>query len=54
LYDELSLGEISQLMHYSSAGHLSYQFKKITGLSPSFYRQLKRRRKDNLENLWFM
>jgi hypothetical protein len=30
---------------------LSNQFKKVTGLSPSFYKQLKQRRKDNLENL---
>ena len=51
LYDELSLTEISNKLHYSSAAHLSNQFKKVTGLSPSFYRQLKEKRRANLENL---
>lgn len=51
LYDELNLTEISYKLHYSSVAHLSNQFKKITGLSPSFYKQLKRKRKDNLENI---
>lgn len=51
LYDELNLTEISYKLHYSSVAHLSNQFKKITGLSPSFYKQLKQKRKDNLENV---
>ena len=51
LYDELNLTEISYKLHYSSVGHLSNQFKKITGLTPSFYKQLKQKRKDNLENM---
>jgi AraC-like DNA-binding protein len=51
LYDELSLTEISYKMHYSSVAHLSNQFKKITGLSPSFYKQLKHKRMGNLENM---
>lgn len=51
LYDELSLTEISYKLNYSSVSHLSNQFKKITGLSPSFYKQLKQKRKANLENL---
>lgn len=37
-HDELNLNEISFKMHYSSAAHLSNQFKKVTGISPSFYR----------------
>lgn len=37
-HDELSLSEISFKLHYSSAAHLSTQFKKVTGISPSFYR----------------
>ncbi|WP_430403041.1 helix-turn-helix domain-containing protein [Fluviicola sp.] len=41
LYDELNLTEISYKMNYSSVAHLSNQFKKITGFSPSFYKQLK-------------
>jgi AraC-like DNA-binding protein len=51
LYDELNLTEISYKLHYSSVSHLSKQFKKITGLSPSFYKQLKQKRKGNLENM---
>ena len=51
LYDELNLTEISYKLHYSSVAHLSNQFKKVTGLSPSFYRQLKQKRKQNLENM---
>jgi AraC-like DNA-binding protein len=51
LYDELNLTEISHKLHYSSVAHLSNQFKKVTGLSPSFYKKLKQMRKGNLENL---
>ncbi len=51
LYDELSLKEISYQLHYSSIAHLSNQFKKITGLTPSYYKQLKIKRSQNLENL---
>lgn len=51
LYDELNLSEIAFKLHYSSGAHLSNQFKKITGLSPSFYKQLKKKRKGNLENM---
>ncbi len=41
LYDELNLTEISYRMNYSSVAHLSNQFKKITGLTPSHFKQLK-------------
>jgi AraC-like DNA-binding protein len=51
LYDELNLTEISYKLHYSSVAHLSNQFKKVTGLSPSFFKQLKLKRKSNLENM---
>ena len=50
LYDELNLTEISYKLHYSSVAHLSNQFKKVTGLSPSFYKQLREKRISNLEN----
>mgnify|MGYP005845231033 CR=1 FL=1 len=50
-YDELSLSEISYLLQYSSVAHLSAQFKKITGLTPSYYKLLKKNRTINLENL---
>jgi AraC-like DNA-binding protein len=51
LYDELNLTEISYRLQYSSVAHLSNQLKKITGLTPSFYKQLKQKRQGNLENL---
>lgn len=51
LYDELNLTEIAYKLHYSSVGHLSNQFKKVTGLSPSFYKKLKQKRNGNLENV---
>lgn len=51
LYDELNLAEISYKLHYSSAAHLSNQFKKVTGLTPTFYKNLKNKRRNNIENL---
>ncbi|MCC6371868.1 MAG: helix-turn-helix transcriptional regulator [Bacteroidia bacterium] len=51
LYEELNLTEISYKMHYSSVAHLSNQFKKITGLSPSHYMQLKDKRRKPLEEI---
>ncbi|SFB71760.1 helix-turn-helix domain-containing protein [Kaistella jeonii] len=50
LYDELNLSEISYRLNYSSVAHLSTQFKKITGLTPSFYKKLGQKRKKNLED----
>jgi len=41
VYDELNLTEIAYKMHYSSVAHLSAQFKKVTGLTPSHFKQLK-------------
>jgi len=51
MYDELNLTEISYRLNYSSVAHLSNQFKKITGLSPTYYKKLTQLRKNNLENL---
>lgn len=48
LYDELSLKEISHRMNYSSASHLSTQFKKITGLTPTIFNRLRKKRNENL------
>jgi YesN/AraC family two-component response regulator len=50
-YDQLNLTEIAYKMHYSSAAHLSNQFKKITGLSPSHFKNLKDLRRGTLENV---
>lgn len=41
LYDELNLTEIAYKLHYSSIAHLSSQFKKVTGLTPTYFRKLK-------------
>ena len=51
VYNELNLTEIAYLMHYSSVAHLSAQFKKVTGLTPSHFKQLREKRRDMLENL---
>ncbi len=51
LYNELNLTEISYKLNYSSVAHLSNQFKKITGLTPSYFKQLKKNKRLVLENL---
>lgn len=51
LYDELNLTEISYRLNYSSVAHLSNQFKKVTGLTPSYYRALKHRKRRTLDNV---
>jgi AraC-like DNA-binding protein len=51
LYDELTLTEISYRLNYSSVAHLSNQFKKITGLTPTFYKGLKQKKRVSLNNL---
>jgi len=51
MYDELNLTQISYKMNYSSVAHLSNQFKKVTGLSPSHFKQLKDKRRRALEDI---
>lgn len=51
IYDELNISEIAQKLHYSSVSHLSNQFKKMTGLSPSFFKKLKSKSRTSLEDL---
>lgn len=51
IYDELNITEIADKMNYSSVAHLSGQFKKITGLSPSHFKQLKDKRRTPLEEI---
>ncbi|MEO5790276.1 MAG: helix-turn-helix domain-containing protein [Gelidibacter sp.] len=51
LYEDLSLTEISYKLHYSSVAHLSSQFKKITGLTPSFFKNMKTQKLTNLEDI---
>ena len=49
LYDELNLTQISYILDYSSVAHLSKQFKKVTGLTPSYFKKLKTKRRNNLD-----
>jgi len=51
IYDELNLTEIAWKLNYSSVAHLSNQFKKITGLTPSFFKKLKTKRRNSLEDM---
>ena len=51
IYGELNITEIAQLMNYSSVAHLSNQFKKVTGLSPSHFKQLKDKRRSPIEDI---
>jgi AraC-like DNA-binding protein len=51
VYDELNLTEIAWKLHYSSVSHLSNQFKKMTGLTPSHFKNLKNKRRIGLGNL---
>ena len=51
IYNELNITEISHLMNYSSVSHLSNQFKKVTGLSPSHFKKLKIKRRNPIENI---
>jgi len=54
VYDELNLTEIAFKLHYSSVAHLSNQFKKMTGLTPSHFKKLKNKRRSALGNVWMM
>ena len=51
IYGELTITEIAYKMNYSSVAHLSTQFKKVTGLSPSHFKQLKDKRRNPLEEI---
>jgi len=51
LYNELTISEIAIQMHYSSAAHLSAQFKKITGMSPSAFKKLQGQKRQFLDDI---
>lgn len=51
LYDELNLTQISYILNYSSVSHLSQQFKKVTGLTPRFFKQLKSNKRIPLDDV---
>jgi AraC-like DNA-binding protein len=51
VYGEMNITEIANKMNYSSVAHLSSQFKKATGLTPSHFKQLKEKRRIPIEEL---
>ena len=51
IYGELNITEIAWKMNYSSVAHLSSQFKKVTGLSPSHFKQMKDKRRNPIEDI---
>jgi len=51
LYDELSLSEIAYRMNYSSAAYLSNQFRKVTGLTPGYFRKMKEGKRKPLDQV---
>jgi AraC-like DNA-binding protein len=51
IYDELSLTEIAWKLHYSSVAHLSNQFKKMTGLSPTSFKNFKHKSRRDLRDV---
>ena len=51
IYDELNITEIAWKLNYSSVAHLSNQFKKVTGLTPSHFKQLKNKRRSPIDEI---
>ncbi len=51
VYNELTLTEIAYKLHYSSVAHLSAQFRKVTGLTPTYFKQMKDKRRSMLEDV---
>jgi AraC-like DNA-binding protein len=54
IYDELTITEIAWKMNYNSLAHLSNQFKKVTGLSPSHFKQLRVKRRSPIEDIGYL
>lgn len=51
VYDELSLSEIAMRLNYSSVAYLSNQFKKVTGLTPSYFKQVREDKRKPLDKV---
>lgn len=51
VYDELTLSEIAYQLNYSSVAHLSNQFKKVTGLTPSYFKQIREEKRKSLDEV---
>ncbi|MEO6220696.1 MAG: AraC family transcriptional regulator, partial [Ginsengibacter sp.] len=51
IYDELNLGEIAYRLGYSSVAHLSSQFKKVTGYTPTYFKKIPGNRRKSLDDV---
>lgn len=51
VYDELSLSEIAHQLNYSSVAYLSNQFKKVTGLTPSYFKKIRENKRKPLDEV---
>lgn len=51
IYDELNITQIADMMNYSSVAHLSMQFKKVTGLTPTLFKKLKLKKREAIEDI---
>ena len=51
MYDEMTINEIADALGYSSVQHLSQQFKKITGLTPTHFKNLKDKKRKSLDEV---
>jgi len=51
IYDELNITQIADMMNYSSVAHLSMQFKKVTGLTPTSFKKLKLKKREAIEDI---
>lgn len=51
IFGEHTFSEIAHMLHYSSVAHLSAQFKKVTGLTPSHFKALKEKRRIAIQNI---
>jgi len=51
IYNELTLSEIAIQLNYSNVAHLSNQFKKVTGFTPTYFKKLKDKKRKQIDNL---
>jgi AraC family transcriptional regulator len=51
VYDELTLSEIAYQLGYSSSQHLSNQFKKVTGFTPTYFKELKEHKRSFIDKI---
>ena len=51
MYDEVNLTDIAYKLHYSSVAHLSHQFRKVTGLTPSYFKSMQKKKLEKIKDL---